>query len=432
MARWPACRLGACVLAALAGVAVSDLTGQACTDAAEQKWKLSSSGALQGTAAAGEALECLTAGAKESAGIALSLQPCASPLSREQQWEITEDSFLVLSASKTMCANLEGYGKTPGTPVWGYTGCSTKVCKGNCDWHLVNASAGFSHLQNKGSGLCLDSKAAAPPPAPPPPLPSMRTCTPGSPAASLKFCDQSLSMEERAAALVANLTMAEKLHTFMLVGQLQGVPRLNVKSFRWDATDIEGVDDQVFKFNNTCYPHAIGIGATWDRELIREISQVTAIEARVLEEKYWTLHHGTYIGATSFDGGPLANVAYDPRCGKRLFGAVFISKRSVYQDRLGTNTGKLRNNALCMMATGSGARLRCTVSAPTTRGRWGRSLRSPCRTRRRRKPTAITSCRRVRLHATSSLTMDPARYSNEVISVHFSYRDDHFTKTGSG
>ena len=35
-----------------------------------------------------------------------------------------------------------------------------------------------------------------------------------------------------------------------------------------------------------------------------------AIEARVLEEKYWTLHGGTYIGATSFDGGPLANVAH--------------------------------------------------------------------------------------------------------------------------
>jgi len=34
------------------------------------------------------------------------------------------------------------------------------------------------------------------------------------------------------------------------------------------------VDDQVFKFNNTCFPHAIGIGATWDRALITEISQV--------------------------------------------------------------------------------------------------------------------------------------------------------------
>jgi beta-glucosidase len=123
-------------------------------------------------------------------------------------------------------------------------------------------------------------------------------------------------MVDRANALVANLTMAEKLNTFMLTGQLHGIGRLNVKSFRWDATDIEGVDDQVFHFNNTCFPHAVGIGATWDRELIAEISQITAIEARVLEEKYWVEHHGTYIGATNFDGGPLANVAYDPRVGR--------------------------------------------------------------------------------------------------------------------
>ena len=68
--------------------------------------------------------------------------------------------------------------------------------------------------------------------------------------------------------------------------------------------------------NDRCFPHAIGIGATWDRQLIKEISQITAVEARVLEQKYWALHNGTYIGATSFDGGPLANVAYDPRVGR--------------------------------------------------------------------------------------------------------------------
>eukprot|EP01043_Picozoa_sp_COSAG02_P000932 COSAG02_NODE_19_length_53976_cov_37.338512_14_plen_745_part_00 len=308
--------LGVCAVLQQAAGGLADLTGQACKDAPEQRWKLGSDGALQGTAAAGEALECLTAGGKEAAGIALSLKPCESPLTAEQKWEITADSFLVLSAKKNMCVNLEGYGKTPGTTVWGFPSCSTAVCKGNCDWHAVNNSDGFSHLQNKGSRLCLDSKGAPPPPPPPAPMPSMRTCAPGSPAAGLKFCDQSLSMEARAAALVANLTIAEKLNTFMLVGQLHGVPRLNVKSFRWDATDIEGVDDQVFKFNNTCFPHAIGIGATFDRDMIREISQVTAIEARVLEQKYWTLHNGAYIGATNFDGGPLANVAYDPRVGR--------------------------------------------------------------------------------------------------------------------
>ena len=222
------------LLALVVGVAVADLTGQKCEDRPEQQWKLGADGTLQGTRCRtghgppgspckprSEPPQCLTAGSKEAAGISLSLKPCASPPTAEQKWEITSaDSFLVLSSDATMCANLEGYGTLPGTAVWGYKGCSTKVCKGNCDWHMTNSSAagGFSLLQNTGSKLCLDSKAAPPPPPPPSTMPTMRTCAADSPAAKLKFCDQSLSMEVRAAALVANLTMAEKLNTFMLVG----------------------------------------------------------------------------------------------------------------------------------------------------------------------------------------------------------------------
>ena len=120
-----------------------------------------------------------------------------------------------------------------------------------------------------------------------------RTCAPGSPSSKLSFCNTSLSMVERSEVLVKNLTLEEKINTFMLVRQLGGIPRLNIKRFRWDATDIEGVDDQVFKYNNTCYPHAIAIGATFDRQLIQELSEITSIEARVLEELYWEANGGT-------------------------------------------------------------------------------------------------------------------------------------------
>jgi len=123
-------------------------------------------------------------------------------------------------------------------------------------------------------------------------------------------------MTARSKALTANLTLTEKLGIFMLSGQLRGIPRLNIKSFRWDATDIEGVDDQVFKYNNTCFPHAIGLGATFDLDLIREVSTVTATEARALERLYYDSSDGAQLYATSFDGGPLANVAYDPRVGR--------------------------------------------------------------------------------------------------------------------
>ena len=54
-------------------------------------------------------------------------------------------------------------------------------------------------------------------------------------------------MKERADALVAALSLQEKIGTFELTRMLDGLPRLGIVPFRWDATDIEGVDDQVFK-----------------------------------------------------------------------------------------------------------------------------------------------------------------------------------------
>jgi len=39
----------------------------------------------------------------------------------------------------------------------------------------------------------------------------MPTCAPGSPAEHERFCDPALSFEERAEAVVGNLTLGEKL-----------------------------------------------------------------------------------------------------------------------------------------------------------------------------------------------------------------------------
>lgn len=283
----------------------ANLSGRTCTGEPEQQWKFAGS-LLQSVDG-----QCVTAASTKAInGIDINLAKC-TPNNPAQQWQMTKSNWITLVVNGGICVNLEGYSTSNGSTVWAFNSCTTSDCKGNCDWMPSGAM-----LQNTESKLCLDSRGPPPPPAPPPPFQTMRTCAPGSTAEKLPICDTSLSMRARAAWLVSNLTLQEKLNTFMLVGQLQGIQRLNIKTFRWDATDIEGVDDQVFKFNNTCFPHAIGIGATWDRDMIKTIGQITAIEARVLEEKYWTLHNGSYIGATNFDGGPLANVAYDPRVGR--------------------------------------------------------------------------------------------------------------------
>lgn len=66
--------------------------------------------------------------------------------------------------------------------------------------------------------------------------------------------------------------------------------------------------------NVTVFPHAIAQGATWDQDLVTQISNATAIEARILTAKtYMSTKGGNSGAALSCDGGPLANSAHDPR-----------------------------------------------------------------------------------------------------------------------
>jgi hypothetical protein len=57
--------------------------------------------------------------------------------------------------------------------------------------------------------------------------------------------------------------------------------------------------------------------ATWDVELVNRMSNITAIEARILSAKGYMATKGTNMGEDlSCDGGPLANSAHDPRWGR--------------------------------------------------------------------------------------------------------------------
>ena len=68
----------------------------------------------------------------------------------------------------------------------------------------------------------------------------MATCAEGSPVEHEMFCDTALPFEVRAAALVQNLTLAEKLDLWTVTHMRQSIPRLNVKGFGWDSTCIHG------------------------------------------------------------------------------------------------------------------------------------------------------------------------------------------------
>ena len=144
------------------------------------------------------------------------------------------------------------------------------VSKHNCAF-----SFGEGQFRNPAHNCAaMVASPPPPPPAPPPPPkgPAMPTCAPGSPVAGERFCEPSLSFQDRASslipylepggntalgfrtcshfstqerhadppglgqamALVGNLTLPEKLDFWTVNTMAKNLPRLNIKGFRWD------------------------------------------------------------------------------------------------------------------------------------------------------------------------------------------------------
>jgi hypothetical protein len=230
----------------------------------------------------------------------------SSPL---QRW-ISSQGTIVLEAAPSL-GWVSQVNTNPGERVWlydlGKEGPSHNaycVSHHNCAFSFDQKSG---HLANP-AGSCVVPTASGPPP-PPPPGPTMPTCAPGSPVESERFCDASLSFEERAAALVGHFTLPEKLDLWTVNTMARSIPRLNVKGFKWDSTCIHGGPFA----GATVGPHAINQGATFDTELVEAMSNATADEMRANSQRYFTHEgKGQVITSLSCDGGPLANSAHDP------------------------------------------------------------------------------------------------------------------------
>ena len=169
-----------------------------------------------------------------------------------------------------------------------------------------------------------------PPPGPPPNM--ALTCAAGSAEARLAFCQRSLGFDARTEDLVGRLNQSEQVNMFFSYPGTQYIPRFNVKTWSLDHTCIHvrpppsparpapptmlrAYQQGVNKASGvTVFPHAIAQGASWDVDLVRRVSNATAIEARILSEQAYVKTHGASAGGVlSCDGGPLANSAHDPR-----------------------------------------------------------------------------------------------------------------------
>lgn len=120
----------------------------------------------------------------------------------------------------------------------------------------------------------------------------------------MNFRDPRLPVPERVTDLLGRLTTDEKI---ALLHQHQPpVPRLSVGGFR---TGTEALHGLAWLGEATVFPQAVGLGASWDPELVRRVGSAVGDEVRAS-------HHKDPAGAGLNVWAPVVNPLRDPRWGR--------------------------------------------------------------------------------------------------------------------
>lgn len=124
------------------------------------------------------------------------------------------------------------------------------------------------------------------------------------------YKNTSLSYEERVDDLVGRMTLKEKAS--QLIHKSCAIPRLGIPSYNWWNESLHGVARAGV---STMFPQAIGLGATFDSELLTEVGDVIATEGRAKHHEFARKNdRGIYKGLTFW--APNINIFRDPRWGR--------------------------------------------------------------------------------------------------------------------
>lgn len=124
------------------------------------------------------------------------------------------------------------------------------------------------------------------------------------------YRDLNRSFEERAEDLVARMTLEEKVA--QLGNDTPAIPRLDVPAYEWWNEALHGVARAGAA---TVFPQAIGLAATFDTRLMREVATAISDEARAKHHEFARRgQRGRYQGLTFWS--PNINIFRDPRWGR--------------------------------------------------------------------------------------------------------------------
>ncbi len=126
------------------------------------------------------------------------------------------------------------------------------------------------------------------------------------------YLNTQLDVRTRVEDLVRRMTLEEKIS--QLVNEAPAVPRLGIPAYNWWNECLHGVGRAGVA---TVFPQAIGMAASFDRDLMFQVATVISDEARAKHQEYVRDHQGDtpeYYGLTFWT--PNINIFRDPRWGR--------------------------------------------------------------------------------------------------------------------
>ncbi len=124
------------------------------------------------------------------------------------------------------------------------------------------------------------------------------------------FRDSNLSFARRAEDLVSRMTTEEKIA--QIISAAPALERLGIPEMDWWSEALHGVAREG---TATMFPQSIGLGATFDPALVKEIGRTVGLEARIKYEQYSSHNvRDLFKGLSLYS--PNINIFRDPRWGR--------------------------------------------------------------------------------------------------------------------
>ena len=119
--------------------------------------------------------------------------------------------------------------------------------------------------------------------------------------------------------LVSRLSITEKINQTSSIAP--AIPRFGIKDYNWRSNCLHGWTAGGGHWANdlkwTVFPAPIGLGATFDVDLVMKVGQATSDEGRALHNEMLALNNGSSIDAAGLNCfSPNVNLLRDPRWGR--------------------------------------------------------------------------------------------------------------------